>query len=69
MLRHLDLRQITFAAVHVVTALADIAGNTCVFHFYHLFDDILPRQKRFMQGGLLFRFPFGFYRDGNMLDG
>ena len=34
--RHLDLRQVTLAGFHIVAALADIAGNTCVFHCYHL---------------------------------
>ena len=33
-LRHLDLRQVTLAALHIVAALADIADNTGIFHSF-----------------------------------
>ena len=33
-LRHLDLRQVTLAALHIVAALADIADNTGIFHLF-----------------------------------
>ena len=46
LLRHLDLRQITFAAVHIVAARADITGHADVFHAYHLFVHRLPRGQR-----------------------
>ena len=37
-LGHLDLRQVAFAAAHIVAAFTDVTGNTHIFHFNHLFD-------------------------------
>ena len=55
--RHLDLGQIAFAAVHVVAARADVAGNTCVFHCYHLFAGSLPRPAAVYAADLIFGLP------------
>ena len=43
LLGHFDLRQVTFAASHIVAACADITGNTDVFHIDHLSADRMPR--------------------------
>ena len=49
---HFDLGQITLAALHIVAALADIAGHTCVFHFYRLLGSRLPRLQAIIHGCL-----------------
>ena len=71
LLRHLDLRQITFAAVHIVAARADITGHADVFHAYHLFVHRLPcgaRVYTWILSVCLFGFPLGFERDRHVPD-
>ena len=43
LLGHFDLGQVALAAAHIVAALADITGNTDVFHIDHLSTDRMPR--------------------------